>query len=333
MLPVAFTLITSEGWSQPLWVGGLILALELISNNVLEPWLYGSQLGLSEVGLIMAAVAWTFLWGPVGLILATPLTVCLVVLGQYIPAFSVFARLLGDMPVLEPHYRFYQRLLADDPVEAMDLVKKEVAENGLQSAMDTILAPALSLAERDEAAGLLEVEDEDRMAAALERIFKETLEFTANEAAEKEGEAAPAEGKTDSGVCVIVWPVIDLASHAGPWLKWLLRDLDCEVILLSSNTLSAEAANLANEKQPAAFVMLSLAESPIRRERQLGKRIGTVAASVPIIAARLGYVAPALGGDGENSAPASSADLTITHTLSETCAAVRPLVTHAQVAS
>ncbi|HYF35976.1 MAG TPA: AI-2E family transporter [Prosthecobacter sp.] len=318
-LPVVFTLITSEGWSQPLWVGGLILGMELISNNVLEPWLYGSRLGLSEVGLILAAVAWTFLWGPVGLLLATPLTVCLVVLGQYIPAFSIFARLLGDMPVLEPHFRFYQRLLADDQVEAAELVKKAVREHGVDSVINTILVPALSLADRDQAAGLLETADEARFGQALNGIFDKLLE--------EAGEASTETKSSSANVCLIVWPLVPLAAHAAPWLKWLFRDLGCAVVTLSPDTLSAEAAKLAQEKRPAAFVILSLAGSPVRRERQMAKRIGTLAAGVPVIIARLGSIESVPGDADEATVPAGTP--AAPRTLAELCAATRPLIQQA----
>lgn len=335
-LPVLFSLITSDGWAQPLWVGGLILGLELVSNNILEPWLYGSRLGLSEVGLIMAAVAWTFLWGPVGLVLATPLTVCLVVLGQYIPAFSIFARLLGDVPVLEPHFRFYQRLLADDQMEATQMAKRAVRDKDLTTAIDELLVPALALAARDQAAGLLQPEDEQRLASALDRIFEQMLaDATKKEEKEEKNNEPPApmadephtvpEPPQDSDVYVMVWPVTSLAACAAPWLKWLLKETDCQVIMLSPETLSSEAAQMAAEKNPAVFCLLSLTESSLRRERQLTKRIGTLAPNVPIIAARL-------GADPEAVSEAPARDLLVTLTLKEAGAAARPFIQHAAIA-
>ncbi|MDZ4286604.1 MAG: AI-2E family transporter [Prosthecobacter sp.] len=335
-LPVLFSLITSDGWVQPLWVGGLILGLELLSNNVLEPWLYGSRLGLSEVGLIMAAVAWTFLWGPVGLVLATPLTVCLVVLGQYIPAFSIFARLLSDMPVLDAHFRFYQRLLADDQMEAMDMAKKAVREEDIEATINHLLVPALALAARDQTAGLLEPEDEPRIAATLERIFEQMLAEAAKreekEDKEKEPEqAAPSElhtvpeAKRESTISVMVWPVEPLAACASPWLKWLLRDMDCQVVTLSPETLSSEAARLAQENRPAVFCLVSLTDSSIRRERQLTKRINSLASGVPIVAARLGVTTSTV-------AESPNRDLTVTRTLTETGTIARPFVQQAALA-
>jgi predicted PurR-regulated permease PerM len=309
-LPVLFSLITAEGWMQPLWVGGLILVMELVSNNVLEPWLYGSRLGLSEVGLITAAVAWTFLWGPVGLLLATPMTVCLVVLGQYIPAFSIFTRLLSDMPVMAPHFRLYQRILADDPREAEEIARASLQSEDTSAVIDGLLVPALALADRDQSAGLLSDADEEQAAAYFKRAF------AAVTADSDPVEAAPA----GRHLSVIVWPVTPMSACAAPWLAWMLRDLDCEVVTLQPDTLSAEAAGLAQEKETILLCLLRLGDGPVRRERQLAKRIAKMSPDLPVIVARLGSQTP----------PAEDeVDLTLTRSLAETCAVMRPLIQQA----
>ena len=120
--PIALSLAFFDGWTQPLIVIGLIVLLELISNNILEPRLYGSSVGVSSFALIVAAVFWTWLWGVAGLFLATPLTVCLAVMGKYIPQLSFIGVLISDEPVLQPSERLYQRLLANDVDEAQDVI-------------------------------------------------------------------------------------------------------------------------------------------------------------------------------------------------------------------
>jgi predicted PurR-regulated permease PerM len=100
-------LAVDPGWTKFLATLGLFLVVELISNNFVEPWLYGASTGVSNVALIIAAVFWTWLWGPVGLFLSTPLTVCLVVLGKHVPALQFLSVLLGSAPALEPHERMY----------------------------------------------------------------------------------------------------------------------------------------------------------------------------------------------------------------------------------
>ena len=126
IFPLALAFAVAPGWEMLLWTLGLILLLELISNNIIEPWLYGSSTGLSTLSIILAATFWTALWGPIGLILSTPLTVCLLVLGRYIPSLQFMEVLLGSEPVLDLPQRLYQRLLADDVEEAVDLATSTI---------------------------------------------------------------------------------------------------------------------------------------------------------------------------------------------------------------
>lgn len=128
VFPLALAFAVDPGWNMFLLTLGLILLLELISNNVIEPWLYGSSTGLSTLSIIVAATFWTALWGPIGLILSTPLTVCLLVLGRYIPSLKFMEVLLGSEPVLGPQQRLYQRLLADDADDAISMAVQSVEE-------------------------------------------------------------------------------------------------------------------------------------------------------------------------------------------------------------
>src|SRR5690606_10401694 len=123
LLPISVSVITAPGWEQVVMVVGLIVILELFSNNVMEPWLYGQSVGLSTIAVIVSAIFWTWLWGPIGLIIATPMTACLVVLSRYIPELAVLDRLLSEGPALQPHLSLYQRLLARDEEEAEDIVE------------------------------------------------------------------------------------------------------------------------------------------------------------------------------------------------------------------
>jgi predicted PurR-regulated permease PerM/GAF domain-containing protein len=147
--PIALAFAVDPGWSMLLWVIGLFLLAELISNNVIEPWLYGSSTGLSSLAIIMAAIFWTTLWGPVGLFLATPLTVCLVVIGRYVPRLEFLGILLGSDPVLAPEERLYQRLLAGNLEEAVEIAEDYVDEHSSREFYDHVAIPALRLAEND----------------------------------------------------------------------------------------------------------------------------------------------------------------------------------------
>ncbi len=121
-LPIALSLAVFDGWLRPLLVFLLVAGLELIIGNFVEPWLYGAHVGISSLALLVTAVFWAVLWGPAGLILSTPLTVCVVVLGRYVPQLSFLHILLGDEPVLAAEAQIYQRLLAMDQLEAQTIV-------------------------------------------------------------------------------------------------------------------------------------------------------------------------------------------------------------------
>ena len=325
LLPIGFSFITSDGLTQPLWVACFIVALELVSNNVIEPWLYGSSLGLSAMGVIMSAVAWTFLWGPVGLVMSTPLTVCLVVLGEYVPAFSIFTRLLGDKPVMEPHFQFYQRLLARDETEATDLAKEFVKENSLRESADRLFGPALALADRDNTAGLLEKEDPAWISAAASRLFEQVCEES-DDGDAKDGEA-PAPAVKMKPVPIVVWPMNEFALSAGKILQWLLRDSTAEVILLPPQMLAGEIAQEIRDKQPAAVCLLSLAGSDIPRTRSFTKRLGSEFSSLPLIVARLGV--PGTLAPSARKTFVESGAINVTRTLTETGSALLPYASDA----
>lgn len=149
LFPIALAIAVDPGWTMLFWVVGLFLAAELVSNNVVEPWLYGASTGLSSLAIIMAAIFWTSLWGPVGLFLATPLTVCLVVIGRYVPRLEFLGVLLGSDPVLAPEERLYQRLVAGNLEEAVELAEDYVDEHSACEFYDNVAIPALRLAEND----------------------------------------------------------------------------------------------------------------------------------------------------------------------------------------
>ena len=319
-LPIGFSLITSDGWAQPLWVAGMIVVLELVSNNLIEPWLYGSRLGLSAMGIIVAAVAWTFLWGPVGLVMSTPLTVVLVVLGQYLPAFSLFTRLLGDKPVMEPHFQFYQRLLAHDEVEATGLVRTFVKENGLRESIDRLFVPALALGKRDDTAGLLDKEDAAFISAAAERIFelfRENAEAVDKKAQETALPSAPLQRSV-----VIIWPVNELAASAGKFLQWMMRDSSAELTVIPPQALFGEVVQQIRERGPAAVCVLNLSGSDVARTRQYARRLRADSQSLPLIVARLG-VGGTMATDVRDTLRDAGATA-VTRTLQETAAALVP---------
>lgn len=149
VFPLILAFAVDPGWHMVLWTLALIAVLELVSNNIVEPMLYGTSTGLSAISLIAAATFWTALWGPVGLILSTPLTVCLLVLGKTLPQLQFLDTLLGSVPALSPATRIYQRLLANDVEEAIEIAEGEIEALSVVPFYDTVGIAVLRLASDD----------------------------------------------------------------------------------------------------------------------------------------------------------------------------------------
>jgi predicted PurR-regulated permease PerM len=186
IFPLALALAVDPGWTILVWTAALFIVLELLSNNVVEPWLYGSRTGLSPVAIIVAAIFWTWLWGPWGLLLSMPLTVCLVVLGRHVPQFEFLQVLFGNEPVLEPHAQLYQRLLAGDPDEATDRAERFLEENSLVSFYETVAIPALALGEVDRARGVMTDGRHRRVAESAIELVENLEDLVEDDAADDE---------------------------------------------------------------------------------------------------------------------------------------------------
>ncbi|RUX57504.1 AI-2E family transporter, partial [Mesorhizobium sp. M7A.F.Ca.US.014.04.1.1] len=197
LLPLFLALAVAPGWSLVLWTAALFVVMELITGNVIEPWLYGSRTGLSPLAIIVAAIFWTWLWGPLGLILSTPLTVCLVVLGRHVPQFEFLDVLFGNEPVLEPHARLYQRLLAGDPEEATDHAEEMLEEKYLVEFYDKVAIPALLLGEQDRVRGVMGDLQRRQVAASALMLVANLDDSAQEEAGEEEGPSVAAEASDD----------------------------------------------------------------------------------------------------------------------------------------
>ena len=160
-VPVLISLAVFPGWEKPALTLGLFLLIELVSNNVVEPLVYGSETGISTIGILVSAVFWTWLWGPVGLLMATPLTVCLVVIGRYVPQLQFLDVLLGDQPPLPLEAQVYHRLLAMDAPGVGAVLESCMKERTVVQFYDGVLIPALILAERDRHRGELSPERQE----------------------------------------------------------------------------------------------------------------------------------------------------------------------------
>jgi len=187
--PVLLSLALSDGWTQPLLVLGLFLLLEVLAFNLVEPIYYGQNIGVSAMALLVMAAFWAFLWGPIGMVLSSPLTVCLVVLGKYVPGLRFLDVLFGETAPLDPKRSFYQRLLARDRDEALELARARVQESSAEEVYENLFIPALNFLRRDRAARRVTRDDEQAALQLLREVD-----------AELQGGASPA------GVSEENWP-------------------------------------------------------------------------------------------------------------------------------
>jgi len=266
--PALFAFAVTDGWWTTIAVLALFLGLEALSNNFIEPLLYGSSLGLSEVAQLVATAFWAFLWGPVGLILAWPLTTCLLVLGKYVHGWRFLSVLLGDEPVLAPRVAFYQRLAARDQDEAAEIVEKELASRSPEKVFDDLLVPTLHQARRDARAGELSETDLSFITASVREIAEEVAEF------KKDDAGAPAGAAAADRARVLAVPAKDEVDHAA--VEFFARLLDpslWEVEVSPANTLTSELLERIATEKPAAVVIGAIPPGALTHTRYLCKRM------------------------------------------------------------
>ncbi len=173
VFPLLLAFAVDPGWSMVGWALALIVVLELISNNFVEPWLYGASTGLSAISLIVAATFWTALWGPVGLVLSTPLTVCLLVIGRHLPQLAFLDVMLGSRPALELPTRMYQRLLAGNSADAIELAEESVAASSPRQFYEDVGIPVLRLATLDHRSTEASAEHRHRVVSGMSAVMDE----------------------------------------------------------------------------------------------------------------------------------------------------------------
>jgi predicted PurR-regulated permease PerM len=238
-MPCALAFAVDPAWGMLIGTLVVFVVMELITYNVLEPWLYGSSTGISPMAILGAAVFWTWLWGPVGLLLATPLTVCLVVIGRYVPHLEFLNVLLGDEPVLTPEARFYQRLLAMNYDEAVDLAEQFAAEKSLAELYEEVFIPALSLAESDRHHGVLDPERERFIFDTTRELIQELPERL--EAAKNTQEPRTPKQLVPGNPTVLCLPAADEADElAAEMLAQLLTERGVAAKAIAAKALASE---------------------------------------------------------------------------------------------
>jgi len=192
ILPITLAAAVDPGWNMMIAVTILFLILEPLTGQVFEPIVYGQSTGLSPLAVLVSALFWTWLWGPVGLLLSTPLTVCLVVLGRHVEHLEFLDVLFGDRPALTPVQNFYQRILAGDSEEVLGHAELILQQCSLSSYYDEVVLKGLELAARDAARGVLTTQQKGAMRTALGELIADLSERSdaATEAAGEGGENA-----------------------------------------------------------------------------------------------------------------------------------------------
>ena len=217
VFPLTLAAAVDPGWSMLLWTAALFLVVEPVVGHVIEPLLYGHGTGLSPVAVVASATFWTVLWGPVGLVLATPLTICLVVLGRHVERLKFLDVMFGDRPALSPSELFYQRMLAEDPAEAVDNAEEFLKERPLSIYYDEVALPALKLAQNDIVRGSLDRAQSEKIKAAVFEVVDDLVDQDdrkpVSESTQKP-DAAAAHATVDDGPDL---PVLTREELAAEW--------------------------------------------------------------------------------------------------------------------
>ena len=296
LLPAAFSAAYFDGWSQAIILVAGFSAFEAFMTSFVEPIMYGKTTGISAVGLLVAIMFWTWLWGTVGLLLATPLTVCLAVLGKYVPQLNIFATLLGEDSAIDPDVRFYQRLIALDQDGADEVVEEMVKTRPVVEVYDTILVPALSRAERDRARD----EIDDREQEFVWRVVGEVvddLELDVHQGPSLDDATAPAVDETqpaaappqpgevaalgiaanDRSDALVLRMLGQLLAHSG---------CPFEVVTAVDSPLALSEA--LEGREPRLILLSHLPPVGLTSARYLVKRLRSLEADLPILVGRWG---------------------------------------------
>lgn len=267
-LPICFAFAVFPGWWTPLYVLLLFVVLEIAVSNFIEPALYGSHTGISPLALVTTAMVWTLLWGLPGLILSTPLTVCLIVMGRYVPQMSFLHILLGDEAELAPEAHFYERLLAMDQAEAHHIADKFLDGHRLVDLYDGVVLPALSLAEQDRHKGFL---DDTRSTFLFQSAAEMIAELTDYHSQLSDPDSdAPVE-RACPVVCI---PASDQADEiSAVMLAQLLEQRGHKSILLPAAALTSEIFERLREEPNTTICISALPPFAFVHARNLCMRV------------------------------------------------------------
>lgn len=286
VLPLLMAFAISPDWSLVAWVAALFGIVELITSNIVEPWLFGQRTGVSPLAIIVSAMFWTWLWGPLGLVIATPLTVCLVVIGHHVPSMRLFPILLGDEPGLAESARLYDRLLAGQRFSFTEEATSSTDKHYLAEYYDQTAIPALYLAQADRQAGLLSDFQAERIATAAWTLTEELESVVEDEIAAAvdtavEGSTSLASNGVLDGIgrsVAVLSAQSGLDDVAARMVAQVLRAEGAEAVDLPHRSSIASAVSKTLGKfKPETLLLVSLDPAPTAtvefQVRQLRRRL------------------------------------------------------------
>lgn len=283
IFPITMSLAVSNGWWQPLAVFGYVMLLELVSNNIVEPLLFGRTTGVSPTALIVSAAFWLYLWGPIGLVLSAPFAVCMVVLGKNIPQLNFLSLLIGDQPALAADESYYQRLMLGEAHEATQMARKRLQQMTADDAGDQLLIPALNYAKRDHQRDCLSDEDYEALLAKLAASMEDLVPIEPDTAdvTEEPTESAPR--------TILGCPATDESDLlALRMLQRLLPEKRWNFEFVSGEALIAEVVERVATDPPALICIASITAGGRAHARYWCKRLRAHCPKIPILVARLG---------------------------------------------
>jgi predicted PurR-regulated permease PerM len=315
--PIVVSLAALQGWRGPLLVASMYGGLELFTNLVLETMLYAGAAGVSQVALLVSVAFWTWLWGPLGLLMATPLTVCVVVLGKHVPGLALLGTLLADTPALAPEYGYYQRLLAHDLGEAADLIDRYIKTEPPRSVFDALLVMALNYAERDRLEERLSSEEETAVIEATAELLPDAAESVRRQEASTASEVEEPPDVSQSDPLRVVGYASNGAGDAVALrvLSAAIDDLPISVEVLNARMSSSDLVALVRTRGDVVVCFADLPPSSPSKTRYLVKRLHAALPSVRII---VGRWAPSALADDSTQSLRDAGALVVASTLAET---------------
>ncbi len=294
--PIAIALATSEGWFQPIAVFGFVLVLELIGNNIIEPWAFGNSTGVSSTALIISAAFWGYLWGPIGLVMSAPIAVCLMVIGKNIPQLAFLNLLLGSEPALRADMGIYQRLMLGDQQEAARLVVLRLKDAPADEVFDELLIPALSYAKRDFLRNQLSEEDHKRVLDGVLTSLAHAEKFLQAIASRKIDELKPAGAQANAPapgdvrrVAILTCPGADASDSAAlVMLRQSLDQTQWNIEQTAVETLTSELVARIVVDPPAILCIAALPPRGLAHARYLCKRLRDSSPELQIVVGRWG---------------------------------------------